>query len=329
MAFNLKNRNCLTLLDFSAQEIEYLLDLAEKLKENRRAGITGNNLQGKNIALIFEKTSTRTRAAFTVGARDEGGYPEFLGKNDIQLGKKESVADTARVLGRMFDGIQYRGFEHSIVEELGEYAGVPVWNGLTDKFHPTQILADLLTIKENFGTLSGLKVAYCGDGRNNVARSLLVGTAIMGLDFSLVAPESLQLETKFVKRCHKIAEKSGSHLTVTEDPVSGVEGANVLYTDVWVSMGEEDQFAQRIELLQDYQVNMEMIENTGQKDLIFLHCLPAYHNRETDNGEQIYQQYGLQEMEVTDEVFESKYSRVFEQAENRMHTAKAVMVATL
>jgi ornithine carbamoyltransferase len=329
MAFNLKGRNLLTLKDYTKEEIDYLLTLASDLKSKKRAGIKGNTLEGKNIALIFEKPSTRTRCAFAVAAKDEGAMPEYLGKNDIQLGKKETVADTARVLGRMFDGIEFRGYAHKTVEILGEYAGVPVWNGLTDLYHPTQILADFLTLKENFGKLEETKLVYTGDGRNNMANSLMVGSAIMGVNYTIVAPENLWPEKKLVEECKILAEKSGAEITLTADPVKGVKGADAIYTDVWVSMGEEEHFSERIELLTPYQVNMEMIKNTENPDVIFLHCLPAYHNTETENGEKIFKEYGLKEMEVTDEVFESKYSKVFDQAENRMHTIKAVMTATL
>ncbi|MFW6280896.1 MAG: ornithine carbamoyltransferase [Halanaerobium sp.] len=329
MAFNLKGRNLLTLKDYTKEEIDYLLTLASDLKAKKRAGVKGNTLEGKNIALIFEKPSTRTRCAFAVAAKDEGAMPEYLGKSDIQLGKKETVADTARVLGRMFDGIEFRGYEHETVEILGKFAGVPVWNGLTDLYHPTQILADFLTLKENFGKLEDTKLVYTGDGRNNMANSLMVGSAIMGVNYTIIAPEELWPEKDLVEECRKLAEKSGAEITLTSDPVKGVKGADAIYTDVWVSMGEEEEFAKRIELLTPYQVNMEMIENTNNPDVIFLHCLPAYHNTETENGEKIFREYGLKEMEVTDEVFESKYSKVFDQAENRMHTIKAVMTATL
>ncbi len=329
MAFNLKDRNLITLLDYSTEEINYLLKLSENLKDMKRTGITGNSLSGKNIALIFEKPSTRTRCAFVVAARDEGGMPEYLGKNDIQLGKKETVADTARVLGRMFDGIQFRGFKNETVEILGEYAGVPVWNGLTDKYHPTQILADLLTVKENFGYLKDINFVYTGDGRNNMANSLMIGAAKMGMNFTIISPRKLWPEDELVEKCRKIAENSKGNINITDDPVAGVKNADVLYTDVWVSMGEEEKFAERINMLKPYQVNMEMVVNTGNENVIFLHCLPAYHNTDTDNGKKIYNEYGIEEMEVTDEVFESKYSKVFDQAENRMHTIKAIMVATL
>ncbi|MFW5986437.1 MAG: ornithine carbamoyltransferase [Halanaerobiales bacterium] len=329
LAYNLKGRHMLTLLDYNRKEIQYLLQLSENLKDKKRAGIRGDTLSGKNIALIFEKPSTRTRCAFAVGAKDEGGLPEYLGKNDIQLGKKETVADTARVLGRMFDGIQFRGFKHETVEILAENAGVPVWNCLTDKYHPTQILADLMTIKENFGYLEGLKLVYTGDGRNNMANSLMIGAAIMGMKYTIATPTSLNPDQELVEKCQKLAKKSGGLIEITEDPEAGVKGADVLYTDVWVSMGEEDKFSERIDMLQPYQINMEMIKNTGNNDVIFMHCLPAYHNTDTENGLKIYQEYGIEEMEVTDTVFESEYSVVFDQAENRMHTIKAVMVATL
>lgn len=260
MAYNLKGRNLLTLKDFSKEEINYLISLSEDLKAKKRAGIKGNSLDGKNIALIFEKPSTRTRCAFAVAAKDEGGMPEYLGKNDIQLGKKETVADTARVLGRMFDGIEFRGYEHQTVEILGEYAGVPVWNGLTDLYHPTQILADFLTLKENFGKLEGLNLVYTGDGRNNMANSLMVGSAIMGVNYTIVAPKELWPETELVEECKELAAESKAKIELTADLKTGVKGADAIYTDVWVSMGEESEFEKRIELLTPYQVNMKMIE---------------------------------------------------------------------
>jgi len=328
MAFNLKGRHFLTLLDYTPQEIQHLLDLAAELKNQKRAGFRPRNLEGKNIALLFEKPSTRTRCAFMVAAAEEGAHADYLGKGDIQLGKKESVADTARVLGRMFDGIQFRGFKHETVEELAKYAGVPVWNGLTDKYHPTQILADFLTIIEQRGSLKGTKFAYVGDGRNNMANSLMIGSAKMGLDFRIVAPKELFPEQDLVSKAQKLAAESGAKITLTDSVQDGVSGADVIYTDVWVSMGEEEQFAQRIAQLKSYQVNMDMIKMAAP-DVIFLHCLPAFHDRKTIVGEEIYQEHGLAEMEVTDEVFESKHSKVFDQAENRMHTIKAVMVATL
>ncbi len=324
MAENLKGRNFLTLLDFTPKEIAYLIDLAITLKTNKRAGIYGDTLKRKNIALIFEKPSTRTRCAFTVACIDEGAHPEYLGKNDIQLGKKETVKDTARVLGRMFDGIEFRGFKHETVVELGKYAGVPVWNGLTDTYHPTQILADFQTVKEEFGRLKGIKFAYLGDGRNNMANSLMIGAAKMGMDFRIVAPESLFPDENLIKQARQIAGETGAKLTFTADVNDGVKDCDVLYTDVWASMGEEDQIPDRIKLLKPYQVNMAAIRATGNDEVIFLHCLPAFHNQETDVSRQF-----PDIQEVTDEVFESKHSRVFDQAENRMHTIKAVMVATL
>jgi len=329
MAYNFKGRSFLTLLDYSREEIEYLLNLAENLKAKKMSCIRGNSLEGKNIALLFEKPSTRTRCAFVVAARDEGGMPEFLGKNDIQFGKKESVADTARVLGRMFDGIEFRGYKHETVEILAEYAGVPVWNGLTDRFHPTQILADLLTIKENFGYLKNINFAYAGDGRNNMANSLMIGAALMGMNFTLLSPKNLWPEELLKEKVDRLADDSGSEILFSDNPTEDVSGADVIYTDVWVSMGEEDKFAERIEMLMPYQVNMEMIKNASNSDLIFMHCLPAYHNMQTENGQKIYEEFGIEAMEVTEEVFESSYSRVFDQSENRMHTIKAVMVASI
>lgn len=312
MPFNLKGRHFLTLKDFSTQEIEYLLQLSLDLKAKKRAGIRTKLLDGKSIALLFEKSSTRTRCAFTVGCQDEGGYAEFLGKNDIHLGGKEDVKDTARVLGRMFDGIQFRGFKQSMVEELAEYAGVPVWNGLTDDYHPTQILADFLTLMENFGCLKGMKLVYAGDGRNNMANSLMIGSAKMGIDFVIAAPEELFPEEGLVEECRKIAEENGSIIELEADIMKAVEGADAIYTDVWASMGEEGQKAAREALLRPYQVNAEVMEATGREDTIFLHCLPA------NKGQ-----------EVTEDVFESSASKVFDEAENRLHTIKAVMVATI
>ncbi len=323
MAMNLVGRHLLTLKDFTPEEIRYMLNLAADLKRLKYAGVKPRNLEGKSIALIFEKPSTRTRCAFVVAAVDEGAHPEYLGKDDIQLGKKETVADTARVLGRMFDGIQFRGFKHETVEQLAKYAGVPVWNGLTDKYHPTQVLADLLTMEEYFGSLKGLTFAYVGDGRNNMANSLMIGCAKMGVECRIVAPKSLFPEKGLVKEVEAIAAASNTRLIITDDVAKGVTGADVLYTDVWASMGEEDQMAARIKLLKPYQVNMKMLKMTGKEKPLFLHCLPAFHNNETTVSKEV----GA--MEVTDEVFESKFSRVFDQAENRLHTIKAVMVATL
>lgn len=328
MGFNLKGRHLLSLEDYSKKEIEYLIDLASELKRQKYAGIRPKNLEGKNIALIFEKPSTRTRCAFVTAAVDEGAHPEYLGKGDIQLGKKESVADTARVLGRMFDGIQFRGFSHDTVTDLAKYAGVPVWNGLTDKFHPTQVLADFLTIFEHKGYLKGIKFAYVGDGRNNMANSLMIGASKVGMDFRIVSPKELFPEESLVAKANVYAKESNAKITVTDDIKEGINGVDVIYTDVWVSMGEEEHFEERIKLLKPYQVDMNMI-NMAEEDVIFLHCLPAFHDLKTTVGKEIEQKYGISEMEVTDEVFESKYSVVFDEAENRMHTIKAVMVATL
>nr|WP_315033190.1 ornithine carbamoyltransferase [uncultured Lachnoanaerobaculum sp.] len=308
---NLFGRHFLTLKDFSREEIEYLLDLAAKLKDEKKKGITGDRLKGKNIALLFEKPSTRTRCAFVVGARDEGAFPEYLGKDDIQLGHKESVADTARVLGRMFDGIEFRGFKHSTVEELAKYAGVPVWNGLTDEYHPTQILADLLTMKEHFGKIEGLNFVYIGDGRNNMANSLMIGMTKLGVNMTVLTPKSLQPSKELISLCEGYAKSSGAKLLIS-DNTDAVKDADVIYTDVWASMGEEDKAKERIELLRPYQVNTELMKKTGKESTIFMHCLPA-----------------VKGYEVTEDVFESAKSVVFDEAENRMHTIKAVMVATL
>ncbi|MDD3716232.1 MAG: ornithine carbamoyltransferase [Candidatus Marinimicrobia bacterium] len=326
---NLKGRHFLTLLDYSPQEIHALLDLSAKVKEEKKQGIFPQRLLHKNIALLFEKNSTRTRCAFTVAAIDEGAHPEFLGRNDIQFGKKESVADTARVLGRMFDGIQFRGFKHETVEALAKYAGVPVWNGLTDSYHPTQVLADLLTVREVFGRLKGIVFAYVGDGRNNMANSLMIGAAKTGMDFRIVAPSALFPDPALIETVRAIAAETGARITLCEDIETGVKAADVIYTDVWVSMGEESRFAERIQLLLPYQVNAAMMKKTGKADSIFLHCLPAFHDLQTGVGMDIYEKFGIPAMEVTDEVFESPASRVWDQAENRMHTIKAVMIATL
>ena len=308
---NLRGRHFLTLKDYTAEEILYLLDLAAELKAKKKQGITGNSLQGKNIALIFEKPSTRTRCAFTVGASDEGGIPTYLSQHDIQLGYKESVKDTARVLGRMFDGIEFRGFKHEHVEQLAEYSGVPVWNGLTDEYHPTQILADLLTMKEHFGYLKGLNFVYLGDGRNNMANSLMIGCAKVGVNVSIIAPKELWPESGLVELCKGYAEESGAVVTIT-DSVDAVVGADVLYTDVWCSMGEEDKTVERVALLHPYQINQALMDKTGKEGTIFMHCLPAVKGNE-----------------VTEEVFEKYADIVFDEAENRLHTIKAVMVATL
>ena len=324
-----QGKSFLKEVDFSKEELMYLIDFAAHLKALKQKGIPHAYLQGKNIALLFEKTSTRTRAAFTVACHDLGAHPEFLGAGDIQLGKKESVEDTAKVLGRMFDGIEYRGFSQEAVEDLALYSGVPVWNGLTDRWHPTQMLADFLTIKEHFGKLTGLTLAYVGDGRNNVANSLLVTGAILGVNVHIVAPEALFPEGEIVELAQAYADKSGAELLLTADVKAGVKGADILYTDVWVSMGEEDKFAERIEQLLPYQVNMELISATENTEVIFLHCLPAFHDQETTYGKKIAADFGLTEMEVTDEVFRAPLAKQFQQAENRLHTIKAVMAATL
>jgi len=308
---NLKGRSFLTLKDFTAEEILGLVDLAADLKAKKKQGITGDSLKGKNIALIFEKPSTRTRSAFTVGCVDEGGHPEYLGREDIQLGHKESVEDTARVLGRMFDGIQFRGFKQDTVEKLAKYSGVPVWNGLTDEYHPTQILADFLTMKEQFGYLKGLKLVFVGDGRNNMANSLMIGSAKVGVHFTILAPKSLWPQQELVDLCREYAKESGSVLEISDD-LTAVKDADAVYTDVWCSMGEEDKAAERVAILRPYQVNKELMEKTGKDSTIFLHCLPAVKGNE-----------------VTEEIFDKFADVVFDEAENRMHTIKAVMVATL
>lgn len=308
---NLYGRSFLTLKDFTPEEISYLLDLAADLKAKKKKGITGNSLKGKNIALIFEKPSTRTRCSFTIGCIDEGGHPEYLGREDIQLGHKESVEDTARVLGRMFDGIEFRGFSQETVEKLAKYSGVPVWNGLTDTYHPTQILADFLTMREHLGSLSGKKLVFVGDGRNNMANSLMIGCSKMGVHFTILAPKALWPGQELIDTCEEYAKASGSVITITEE-LSGVEGADAVYTDVWCSMGEEDKAAERIALLRPYQVNEQLLARTGKDSTIFLHCLPA-----------------VKGYEVTEDVFERFADVVFDEAENRMHTIKAVMVATL
>jgi ornithine carbamoyltransferase len=331
MAFNLRNRNFLKLLDYTPQEIKFLLDLSADLKKAKYAGTEQQRLKGKNVVLLFAKDSTRTRCAFEVAALDQGAGVTFLGPSGSQMGKKESMKDTARVLGRMYDGIEYRGFGQEIVEELGKYAGVPVWNGLTNEYHPTQILADFLTMQEHSDKpLSQVAFAYLGDARNNMGNSLMVGAAKMGMDFRSVAPKEFHPSDELVARCNEIAKETGAKITVTENVDEGVKGADFLYTDVWVSMGEpEEEWKRRIELMKPYQVNMDMIKKTGNSNVKFMHCLPAFHNRETTVGEDIYQKFGVPEMEVTEEVFESPHSIVFDEAENRLHTIKAVMVATL
>jgi ornithine carbamoyltransferase len=331
MAFNLRNRNFLKLLDFTPKEMKFLLDLSADLKKAKYAGTEQPRLTGKNIALIFEKASTRTRCAFETAAYDQGAKVTYLGPSGSQIGKKESMKDTARVLGRMYDGIEYRGFGQTIVEELGKYAGVPVWNGLTNEFHPTQILADFLTMMEHSDKpLHQVSFAYCGDARNNMGNSLMVGAAKMGMDFRAVAPKKLWPEEALVAQCQEIAKETGATITLTDSVDEGVKGVDFLYTDVWVSMGEPDSvWQERIELMMPYQVNKEMVAKTGNPNVKFLHCLPAFHNRETTVGEEIFQKYGVDGMEVTDDVFESPMSIVFDEAENRLHTIKAVMVATL
>ncbi len=331
MEINLKNRNFLKLLDLTSEEIKYLIELSEDLKYAKKSQTEEKLLHDKNIALIFEKTSTRTRCAFEVAAYDQGAKVTYLGPSGSQIGQKESMKDTARVLGRMYDAIEYRGYGQTVVEELAKYAGVPVWNGLTDEYHPTQILADLLTMKEHSTKpLSQIKFCYLGDARNNMGNSLMVGAAKMGIDFRAAAPKACQPSLELQNECRKIAEKTGAKITITESVEEAVKDCDFLYTDVWVSMGEPDEvWAERIELLLPYQVNKKALELTGNPNVKFLHCLPAFHNRETKVGEKIYQKFGLDAMEVTDEVFESKASIVFDQAENRLHTIKAVMVATL
>jgi len=331
MAFNLKNRHFLKLLDFTPQEIKFLLQLSADLKKAKYAGTEQQLLKGKNIALIFEKTSTRTRCAFEVAAYDQGAHVTYLGPSGSQIGHKESMKDTARVLGRMYDGIEYRGFGQSIVEELAAYAGVPVWNGLTDEFHPTQILADFLTMQEHIDKpLSQVKFCYLGDARNNMGNSLMVGAAKMGMDFRAAAPKACQPGEELQQQCREIARHTGAQILVTDEVAEAVKGCDFLYTDVWVSMGEPAHvWAERIELLKPYQVNRQVMELTGNPRCKFLHCLPAFHNRETKVGEEIFQKFGMEALEVTEEVFESEASIVWDQAENRMHTIKAVMVATL
>lgn len=331
MAFNLRNRSFLKLLDFTPEEIKFLLGLSVDLKKAKYAGTEQPRLKGKNIALIFEKASTRTRCAFEVAAFDQGAQVTYLGPSGSQIGQKESMKDTARVLGRMYDGIEYRGYGQKIVEELAEYSGVPVWNGLTDEFHPTQVLADLLTMMEHSDKpLHQMSFCYLGDARNNMGNSLLVGAAKMGMDFRAAAPKQCQPNENLVAQCREIAKQTGARITITEDVKEAVKGVDFLYTDVWVSMGEADSaWAERIKLLQPYQVNKEVVKLTGNPKVKFLHCLPSFHNRETKVGEEIYQKFGIEAMEVTDDVFESEASIVWDQAENRMHTIKAVMVATL
>ncbi|EOC1349903.1 ornithine carbamoyltransferase [Cronobacter dublinensis] len=332
MTINLKNRNFLKLLDYTPAEIQYLIDLAMTLKADKKAGREKKTLTGKNIALIFEKTSTRTRCAFEVGAFDQGAQVTYIGPSGSQIGHKESMKDTARVLGRMYDGIEYRGYGQEIVEELGAFAGVPVWNGLTNEFHPTQILADLMTMLEHAPgkTLREIRFAYLGDARNNMGNSLMVGAAKMGMEIRLVAPKAFWPEAALVEQCRAIAADNGARIILTEHVDEGVDGVDFLYTDVWVSMGEpKEAWAERVALMKPYQINQAVINATGNPNVKFMHCLPAFHNEHTTVGRDIEAAYGLKGLEVTDEVFESPCSIVFDEAENRMHTIKAVMVATL
>jgi len=331
MKINLHNRNFLKLLDFTPEEIKYLLDLSIRLKHDKYSGKERKQLKGKNIALIFEKASTRTRCAFEVAALDQGAHVTYIGPTGSQIGQKESMKDTARVLGRMYDGIEYRGFGQDIVEELGKYAGVPVWNGLTNEFHPTQILADLMTMMEHSDKpLNKISFCYLGDARYNMGNSLMVGAAKMGMDFRSAAPAEYQPAEELAKKCRNIASQTEAKILITDNVDEAVKGVDFLYTDVWVSMGEPDSvWEERIRLLKPFQVNMNIVRKTGNPDVKFLHCLPAFHNRETKTGEDIFRKYGLDGMEVTEDVFESDRSIVFDEAENRMHTIKAVMVATL
>ena len=324
MTVNLKGRSLLTLKDYSKKEILYLINSALELKEHKAHGTLKEKLDGKNIALLFEKSSTRTRCAFVSAAVNEGAHTEYLGKNDIQLGGKETVEDTARVLGRMFDAIEFRGFKQETVDLLAEYSGIPVWNGLTDLYHPTQILADFMTVKEELGILRNVKFAYVGDGRNNVANSLMIGAAKIGMDFRVVSPKSLFPDKILVKECEEYAKESSARITITDSIEEGVRDCNVIYTDIWASMGEEDKIPERINLLKPYKITMNMLKKTGKEDVIFLHCLPSFHNLKTG----IAQKYP-DICEVEDEVFEGKFSRVFDQAENRLWTIEALMVATL
>ncbi len=329
--FNLRNKHFLTLMDFTPKEIKYFLDLSRDLKRAKYAGTEEQKLKGKNIVLLFEKDSTRTRCAFEVAAYDQGAHVTYLGPTGSQMGKKESIADTARVLGRMYDGIEYRGFGQEIVEELAKYSGVPVWNGLTNEDHPTQILADFLTITEHFDKpLNKVIFVYSGDGRNNMANALMIGAAKMGMDFRIISPKSLFPEEHLVSKCKEIAKETNAKITITDNIDEGVKDADVIYTDVWVSMGEAPEvWEERIKLLQPYQVSMEMLNKTGNENVKFMHCLPSFHDLKTTVGKEINEKFGLEAMEATDEVFEGKHSIVFDEAENRMHTIKAVMVATL
>ena len=329
MALNIRGRHFLTLLDYTPAEIRYLLDMSKEFKNLKRNGVPHKYLEGKNIVLLFEKTSTRTRCSFEVAGMDLGCGVTYLDPGSSQMGKKESIADTARVLGRMYDGIEYRGYSQELVGELARYAGVPVWNGLTDQFHPTQMLADLLTIEEKFGYLKGLNFTYMGDARNNMGNSLMIACAKMGINFTACAPKELFPEEWLVNKAKEIAAESGCTVTLTEDTKAGTTGADIIYTDIWVSMGEPDEvWETRIKLLKKYQVNKELMAN-AKPSAIFMHCLPSFHDTKTTVGAQIAERFGIEEMEVTDEVFESKQSVVFDEAENRMHTIKAVIYATL
>ncbi len=329
MGINLKGRNFLKILDFTPEEITYMLDVAADLKEKKKKGIPVDFCRGKNVALIFEKTSTRTRCAFEVAAHDLGMGTTYLDPAGSQIGKKESIADTARVLGRMYEGIEYRGFEQKIVEELAQYAGVPVWNGLTNEFHPTQMLADLLTIREHFGHLQGIKLTYMGDARYNMGNSLMAACAKMGMHFTACTTKAYFPEEPLVAECEKIAAQTGGSIRLTESVEEGTKNVDVIYTDVWVSMGEPDEvWTGRIHDLKPYQVNRKVMENAGEK-AVFMHCLPAFHDLNTKTGKEVSEKFGIQEMEVTDEVFESPWSIVFDEAENRMHTIKAVMAVTV
>ncbi|MCT4618950.1 MAG: ornithine carbamoyltransferase [Marinisporobacter sp.] len=329
MPINLKGKSFLTLKDFTPKEIMYLLNLSTNLKNKKRLGSKEKLLEGKNVVLLFEKSSTRTRCSFEIAAMDEGAGVTFLGCKDSHISKKESIEDTAKVLGRMYDGIEFRGYKQETVEALAKYSGVPVWNGLTDLYHPTQILADFLTVMEHIDKpLNKVKFVYVGDARNNMGNSLMIGATKLGMDFVALAPKKLFPDENLVMEMKALAKNTGASITLTED-IEDVKGADVIYTDVWVSMGEEDQFEERINTILPYQVNMKMIQKTNNEDVIFMHCLPAFHDLETVVGKEVYEKYGLKEMEVTDEVFRSKYSVVFDEAENRLHTIKAIMVATM
>jgi ornithine carbamoyltransferase len=328
---NLKNKSFLTLKDFTKEEIEYFIDLAGKLKADKKAGKEEQKLKGKNIVLIFEKDSTRTRCSFEVAANDQGAHTTYIGAEGSQISKKESIKDTARVLGRMFDGIEFRGYEQKVVEELAEYSKIPVWNGLTDIDHPTQVLADFLTLKEHTNKpLNEIKLVYLGDGRNNTANSLMIGASKVGMEFVIAAPGKLQPDKELVEECMNFAKESGAKITITSDVDKAVLGADAVYTDIWVSMGEEEAvWKERIEMLIPYQINRTLLDKTCNKNVKFMHCLPSFHDLKTETVQILYKKYGIEPFEVTDDVFESQNSVVFDEAENRMHTIKAVMVATL